>query len=92
MRIFVVSDMEGVSGVVKWEQVDGGEPLYEEARKLYKEEINAAVRGARAGKPLRQKSRIGIYRIPPALELVGTPVVLSTAPSPAPAAVRTPEP
>lgn len=48
MRIFVVSDMEGVSGVVKWEQVDGGEPLYEEARKLYTEEINAAVRGAKA--------------------------------------------
>jgi hypothetical protein len=41
---------------------------------------------------LRQKSRIGIYRIPPALEMAGTPVVLSTAPSPAPAAVRTPAP
>ena len=48
MRVFVVSDMEGVSGVVKWEQVDGGEALYEEARKLYTEEINAAVRGAKA--------------------------------------------
>ncbi len=48
MRVFVVSDMEGVSGVVKWEQVDGGESLYEEARKLYTEEINAAVRGAKA--------------------------------------------
>ncbi len=48
MRVFVVSDMEGVSGVVKWEQVEGGEPLYEEARKLYTEEINAAVRGAKA--------------------------------------------
>ena len=48
MKVFVVSDMEGVSGVVKWEQVDGGETLYEEARKLYTEEINAAVRGAKA--------------------------------------------
>jgi D-amino peptidase len=48
VRVFVVSDMEGVSGVVKWEQVDGGEPLYDEARKLYTEEINAAVRGAKA--------------------------------------------
>jgi D-amino peptidase len=48
MKVFVVSDMEGVSGVVKWEQVDGGESLYEEARKLYTEEINAAVRGAKA--------------------------------------------
>src|SRR4029453_5651072 len=35
MKVIVISDMEGVSGVVKWEQVDGGEPLYEEARKLY---------------------------------------------------------
>ena len=43
-----VFDMEGVSGVVKWEEVEGGESLYEEARRLYTEEINAAVRGARA--------------------------------------------
>ena len=28
---------------------DGGEALYEEGRKLYTEEINAAVRGAKAG-------------------------------------------
>ncbi len=48
MKVFVISDMEGVSGVVKWEQVEGGESLYEEARRLYTEEINAAVRGARA--------------------------------------------
>ncbi|HEU4448549.1 MAG TPA: M55 family metallopeptidase [Gaiellaceae bacterium] len=48
VRVFVVGDMEGVSGVVKWEQVDGGEALYEEARVLYTEEINAAVRGAKA--------------------------------------------
>ena len=49
MRVIVISDMEGVSGIVKWEQVDGGEALYEEGRKLYTEELNAAVRGARAG-------------------------------------------
>ena len=50
MRVFIVSDMEGVSGIVKWEQVTGGEKLYEEGRILYTEEINAAVRGAkRAG-------------------------------------------
>ncbi len=40
--------MEGVAGIVKWEQTTGGEALYEEGRKLYTEEINAAVRGARA--------------------------------------------
>jgi D-amino peptidase len=46
MRVHVISDIEGVSGVVKPEQGDGGEPLFEEARRLYTEEINAAVRGA----------------------------------------------
>src|ERR671910_1650263 len=41
--------MEGVSGIVKGEQTTGGDPMYEEGRKLYTEEINAAVRGAKAG-------------------------------------------
>ncbi|HZR93379.1 MAG TPA: M55 family metallopeptidase [Gaiellaceae bacterium] len=48
MKVHVISDMEGVCGIVKWEQVTGGEPMYEEGRRLYTEEINAAVRGARA--------------------------------------------
>ena len=39
--------MEGVSGIVKSPQTHGGAPLYEEGRKLYTEEINAAVRGAK---------------------------------------------
>jgi D-amino peptidase len=48
VRVFVVSDMEGVSGIVKWKQTTGGDPMYEEGRRLYTEEINAAVRGAKA--------------------------------------------
>ncbi len=48
MKVHIISDMEGVSGVVRGEQIRGGAPMYEEARKLYTEEINAAVRGARA--------------------------------------------
>ena len=48
MRVLIMSDMEGVSGIVVWEQVNGGAPMYEEGRRLYTEEINAAVRGARA--------------------------------------------
>jgi D-amino peptidase len=48
VRVHVISDMEGVAGIVKWEQVSGGEALYEEGRRLYTEEINAAVRGAKA--------------------------------------------
>ena len=34
MRIHVISDMEGVAGIVKWEQTTGGEPLYDEGRRL----------------------------------------------------------
>ncbi|HKV44418.1 MAG TPA: M55 family metallopeptidase [bacterium] len=49
MRVLIMSDMEGVSGIVVWDQVNGGAPQYEEGRKLYTEEINAAVRGAKAG-------------------------------------------
>jgi D-amino peptidase len=48
VRVHVISDMEGVAGIVKWEQCEGGEPLFDEGRRLYTEEINAAVRGARA--------------------------------------------
>lgn len=48
MRVLIMSDMEGVSGIVVWEQVTGGDPMYEEGRRLYTEEINAAVRGAKA--------------------------------------------
>src|ERR671934_7639 len=41
--------MEGVAGIVKWAQTTGGDKLaYREGRKLYTEEINAAVRGAKS--------------------------------------------
>lgn len=48
MKILIMSDMEGVSGIVTWSQVNGGAAMYEEGRRLYTEEINAAVRGAKA--------------------------------------------
>jgi D-amino peptidase len=48
VKVHIISDMEGVAGIVKGQQVNSGESLYEEGRKLYTEEINAAVRGARA--------------------------------------------
>ena len=48
MRVHIISDMEGVSGIVRWQQTTGGDPMYEEGRRLYTEEINAAVRGAKA--------------------------------------------
>jgi len=48
MRVLIMADMEGVSGIINWGQVTGGEPMYNEARRLYTAEVNAAVRGARA--------------------------------------------
>ncbi len=50
MRVMLFCDMEGVAGISVWDQVNGGAPLYEEGRRLYTAEINAAVRGCkRAG-------------------------------------------
>ena len=48
MKVHIISDMEGVAGIVKPQQTTGGDPMYEEGRRLYTEEINAAVRGAKA--------------------------------------------
>ena len=48
MKVHIISDIEGCAAVVKSEQTGGDGPLYQEARKLYTEEINAAVRGAKA--------------------------------------------
>ena len=46
VRVFIMSDMEGVAGVTKWAETTGGEPLHADRSRLYTEEINAAVRGA----------------------------------------------
>src|SRR5947209_20517891 len=48
MRVVIFCDMEGISCIETWEQVSAGKPFYEESRKLYTDEMNAAVRGARA--------------------------------------------
>jgi D-amino peptidase len=48
VRVHIISDMEGIAGIVKRDQTNAGRPLYEEGRRLYTEEINAAVRGAKA--------------------------------------------
>jgi D-amino peptidase len=50
MKVFISTDLEGVSGVVGWEecQPDGG-ILYESARKRLTMDINAAVEGALEG-------------------------------------------
>ena len=49
MRVHIISDMEGVAGIVKTDQINATKPMFEEGRRLYTEEMNAAVRGAKAG-------------------------------------------
>ncbi len=49
MRVLIMADMEGVAGIVHWDQVTNGTAMYQEGRRLYTEEVNAAVRGAKAG-------------------------------------------
>src|SRR6059036_1403821 len=41
--------MEGISGIVNPHQTNAGKEMFDEGRQLYTEEINAAVRGAKAG-------------------------------------------
>jgi len=49
VRVHIISDMEGISGIVNPHQTNAGKEMFDEGRQLYTEEINAAVRGAKAG-------------------------------------------
>jgi D-amino peptidase len=49
MKILIAVDMEGISGVVNWDQVTPGHFEYARFRQLMTEDVNAAVRGAFAG-------------------------------------------
>jgi D-amino peptidase len=46
MKILIAADMEGVSGVVHWDQVTPGMADYTYFRRLMTQEVNAAVRAA----------------------------------------------
>ena len=46
MKVLIAADMEGVSGVVDWEQVIPGHGEYDRFRRLMTGDVNAAVRGA----------------------------------------------
>jgi D-amino peptidase len=48
MKILIAADMEGISGVVHWDQVDPRHPEYTRFRKLMTADVNAAIRGASA--------------------------------------------
>jgi D-amino peptidase len=49
MKILIAADMEGITGVVDWDQVYPGRPEYPRFCKLMTGDVNAAVRGAFAG-------------------------------------------
>lgn len=49
MKILIAADMEGVTGVVHWDQVMPGSEEYPRFRKLMTDDVSAAVRGAFAG-------------------------------------------
>jgi D-amino peptidase len=46
MRVFISVDMEGITGVTCWDDVDSGKPSYERFRKVMTAEVNAAAEGA----------------------------------------------
>jgi D-amino peptidase len=49
MKILIAADMEGITGVVKWDHVDTGHAEYARFRRIMTGEVNAAIRGALAG-------------------------------------------
>jgi D-amino peptidase len=45
MKILIAADMEGVTGVTNWDQVDPNHHEYQRFRKLMTSDVNAAIRG-----------------------------------------------
>ena len=48
MKILIAADMEGITGVVQWDQVNTTHPEYQRFRRLMTADVNAAIRGAYA--------------------------------------------
>ncbi len=46
MKILIAADMEGITGVTNWDQVDPNHAEYPRFRRLMTSDVNAAVRGA----------------------------------------------
>jgi len=49
MKIMIAADMEGITGVVHWDQVSSKHPEYTRFRRLMTGDVNAAIRGAFQG-------------------------------------------
>lgn len=48
LKIFISVDMEGIAGVIHWDETSGNNPDYHYFRKILTEEVNAAIEGALA--------------------------------------------
>jgi D-amino peptidase len=48
MKVYIMTDMEGISLAYYWEQVRGGEPFYPRYQSILTAEVNAAIEGALA--------------------------------------------
>ena len=46
MKILIAADMEGVSGITRWEETDPTHHEYVRFRKIMTDEVNAAIAGA----------------------------------------------
>lgn len=46
MKLLIACDMEGISGVVSWDQVDPSKPEYQRFRHIMTADVNAAIAGA----------------------------------------------
>lgn len=49
MKLLIAADMEGISGVTTWNQVDHRHPEYQRFRRLMTQDVNAAIQGACEG-------------------------------------------
>jgi D-amino peptidase len=49
MKLLIAVDMEGISGVVDWKQVDSSHAEYQRFRRVMTDDVNAAVSGAAEG-------------------------------------------
>jgi D-amino peptidase len=49
VKILIAADMEGITGVVQWDQVNPNHPEYYRFRKMMTQDVNAAIRGAFLG-------------------------------------------
>lgn len=49
MKLLIAVDMEGISGVVNWDQVNPAHAEYSRFRKIMTDDVNAAIEGAFAG-------------------------------------------